>query len=48
MADVISALTNLGYPRAKVSAALGKIVSTEGDDLPTEKLIRLGLKALAS
>ncbi|WEK04725.1 MAG: Holliday junction branch migration protein RuvA [Candidatus Devosia phytovorans] len=47
-AEAISALTNLGYPRAKVSAALGKIVSAQGDDLPTEKLIRLGLKELAS
>lgn len=45
--EAISALTNLGYARAKVSAALGKIVSAHGDDVPTEKLIRLGLKELA-
>jgi Holliday junction DNA helicase RuvA len=46
--DAVSALTNLGYSSAQASAALAKIVAREGDDTPTEKLIRLGLRELSS
>jgi Holliday junction DNA helicase RuvA len=48
LADAVSALTNLGYSGAQASAALARIVAREGDDLATEKLIRLGLKELSS
>ena len=47
VSEAISALTNLGYARAKVSAALGKIVSDQGEELSTEKLVRLGLRELS-
>lgn len=47
VADAVSALTNLGYSSAQASAALAKVVSREGDDTPTEKLIRLGLRELS-
>jgi len=46
--DAASALTNLGYSGAQASAALARIVAREGDDTPTEKLIRLGLRELSS
>lgn len=46
--DAVSALTNLGYSSAQASAALARIVAREGDDTPTEKLIRLGLRELSS
>lgn len=46
--DAVSALTNLGYSSQQASAALASIVAREGDDTPTEKLIRLGLKELSS
>jgi Holliday junction DNA helicase RuvA len=46
--DAVSALTNLGYSSAQASAALARIVAREGDDVPTEKLIRLGLRELSS
>ncbi len=48
VADAVSALSNLGYSSAEASAALARIVAKEGDDTPTEKLIRLGLKELSS
>ncbi len=48
VADAVSALTNLGYSSQQASMALARIVSREGDDLPTEKLIRLGLRELSS
>jgi holliday junction DNA helicase RuvA len=47
VADAVSALTNLGYSGAQASAALARIVAREGDDVPTEKLIRLGLRELS-
>lgn len=47
VADAVSALTNLGYSSQQASAALAKIVAREGEDLATDKLIRLGLKELA-
>ncbi|MBU1304818.1 MAG: Holliday junction branch migration protein RuvA, partial [Alphaproteobacteria bacterium] len=40
--------TNLGYSSAQASAALARIVAREGDGVPTEKLIRLGLRELSS
>ena len=46
--DAVSALTNLGYSSAQASAALARIVAGEGDDIPTERLIRLGLRELSS
>lgn len=46
--DAVSALTNLGYSSAQASAALARIVAREGADVPTEKLIRLGLRELSS
>lgn len=48
LADAVSALTNLGYSSQQASAALARIVSKEGEDLPTERLIRLGLRELSS
>jgi Holliday junction DNA helicase RuvA len=45
--DAVSALTNLGYSGAQASAALARVVAKEGDDTPTEKLIRLGLRELS-
>lgn len=48
VADAVSALTNLGYPQAQASSAVARVVAKEGDDTPTEKLIRLGLKELSS
>lgn len=47
VADAVSALTNLGYASAQASAALARVVAREGDDLATEKLIRLGLRELS-
>lgn len=46
--DAVSALTNLGYSSSQASAVLARIVAREGDDVPTEKLIRLGLRELSS
>jgi Holliday junction DNA helicase RuvA len=46
--DAVSALTNLGYSSAQASAAVARVVGKEGDDLPTDKLIRLGLRELSS
>ena len=46
--DAVSALTNLGYSSAQASAALARIVARDGDGIPTEKLIRLGLRELSS
>ena len=47
VADAVSALTNLGYASAQASAALARVVAREGEDSPTEKLIRLGLRELS-
>jgi Holliday junction DNA helicase RuvA len=48
VADAVSALANLGYAGAQASAAVARVVSREGEDVPTEKLIRLGLRELSS
>lgn len=47
VADAVSALTNLGYSAAQASAALARVVAKEGEDVATEKLIRLGLRELS-
>lgn len=47
-ADAVSALVNLGYPQAHASGAVARIIAKEGEDTPTEKLIRLGLKELSA
>lgn len=48
VADAVSALTNLGYSGAQASAALARVVARDGEDMPAEKLIRLGLRELSS
>jgi Holliday junction DNA helicase RuvA len=48
VSDAVSALTNLGYSSAQASAAVARVVGREGDDVPTDKLIRLGLRELSS
>jgi len=48
VADAVSALTNLGYSSAQASAAVARVVSREGEDTATERLIRLGLRELSS
>jgi len=46
--DAVSALTNLGYSSQLASGAVARIIAKEGEDMPTEKLIRLGLRELSS
>lgn len=46
--DAVSALTNLGYSNAQASAAVARVVGREGDEIATDKLIRLGLRELSS
>ncbi|WP_395685653.1 Holliday junction branch migration protein RuvA [Aestuariivirga sp.] len=46
--DAISALINLGYGQAQAGVAVAAALRSAGDDQPTEKLIRLALKELAS
>ncbi|WDR01165.1 Holliday junction branch migration protein RuvA [Devosia algicola] len=48
VADAVSALTNLGYSSAQASSAVARVMAREGEDTPTEKLIRLGLRELSS
>jgi Holliday junction DNA helicase RuvA len=48
VADAVSALSNLGYSQVQASSAVARVVSREGKDTPTEKLIRLGLRELSS
>lgn len=48
VADAVSALVNLGYGQAQASSALARVVAKEGEDVATEKLIRLGLRELSS
>ena len=47
LADAVSALVNLGYPQVQASAAVAAASREAGEDAPTEKLIRLGLRELA-
>jgi len=46
--DAVSALVNLGYGQMQASAAVAAAMRKAGDDQPTEKLIRLALKELAT
>ncbi len=46
--DAVSALVNLGYSQVQAGGAVAKAVAAAGEDAPTEKLIRLGLKELSS
>ena len=48
VADAVSALTNLGYSSAQASAAVARVVGKEGEDIATDRLIRLGLRELSS
>jgi Holliday junction DNA helicase RuvA len=48
VADAVSALVNLGYSSAQASAAVARVVGKEGNDVPTDKLIRLGLRELSN
>jgi Holliday junction DNA helicase RuvA len=48
VADAVSALANLGYSSAQASSAVARVVGREGEDLATDKLIRLGLRELSS
>ena len=48
IADAVSALVNLGYSSAQASSALARIVAREGEGVPAEKLIRLGLRELSN
>ena len=48
VADAVSALTNLGYSSAQASAAVARVIGKEGDDIATDRLIRLGLRELSS
>ncbi|MDE1883086.1 MAG: Holliday junction branch migration protein RuvA [Rhodospirillales bacterium] len=46
-AEVLSALTNLGYKRMEAEAALAKAMAEHGEGAEFDVLIRAGLKALA-
>ncbi len=46
--DAVSALVNLGYGQMQAGAAVAVAMKKAGDDQPTEKLIRLALKELAT
>lgn len=48
VSDAVSALVNLGYAQAQASGAVARVVAREGEDMPTEKLIRLGLRELSA
>ena len=48
VSDAVSALVNLGYAQAQASGAVARVVAKEGEDIATEKLIRLGLRELSS
>ena len=46
--DAVSALVNLGYGQVQAGAAVAVAMKKGGDDQPTEKLIRLALRELAT
>ncbi|RLQ88687.1 Holliday junction branch migration protein RuvA [Notoacmeibacter ruber] len=48
VADAVSALTNLGYGRDQAAAAVSAALKEAGEGADSAKLIRLGLKELAS
>jgi holliday junction DNA helicase RuvA len=45
--DAVSALVNLGYGQSQAGTAVASAMRKNGDDQPTEKLIRQALKELA-
>jgi Holliday junction DNA helicase RuvA len=45
--DAVSALVNLGYGQSQAAMAVSQALKKNGDDQPTEKLIRAALKELA-
>jgi holliday junction DNA helicase RuvA len=45
--DAVSALVNLGYGQSQAGIAVASAMRKNGDDQPTEKLIRQALKELA-
>jgi holliday junction DNA helicase RuvA len=45
--DAVSALVNLGYGQSQAALAVSAAMRKNGDDQPTEKLIRMALKELA-
>jgi Holliday junction DNA helicase RuvA len=47
IADAVSALVNLGYPRDQAASAVAIAVKEAGDDAASTALIRLALKALS-
>ncbi|HEX2018319.1 MAG TPA: Holliday junction branch migration protein RuvA [Aurantimonas sp.] len=47
IADAVSALVNLGYPRDQAAGAVAVAVKEAGDDAASAALIRLALKALS-
>ncbi len=46
--DAVSALVNLGYGQMQAGIAVAAAMKKAGDDPPTEKLIRLALRELAT
>lgn len=48
LSDAVSALVNLGYGQSQAAMAVTAALRKSGNDQPTEKLIRLALKELAS
>jgi holliday junction DNA helicase RuvA len=46
-ADAVSALVNLGYGQSQAAMAVSAAIKKNGDDQPTEQLIRRALKELA-
>ncbi len=46
--DAVSALVNLGYGQVQAGAAVAAAMKKGGDDQPTEKLIRMALRELAT
>ena len=46
--DAVSALVNLGYGQSQAGMAVAAAIRKNGDDLATEKLIRLALRELAT
>ena len=46
--DAVSALVNLGYGQSQAAMAVSAALKKAGDDQPTEKLIRVALKEMAT
>lgn len=48
VADAISALVNLGFPKDRATLAIKKVIEEDKEITDTETLIRLGMKRVAS